>query len=171
MAQEIIMSIEKYSEWIDSAGGPLLLVSDIDCQYWNGALSDYWSACEEVNNYVGVFNKKNKKFIILAEEPLSASIVCSNIGILFLRWEWGDEDKFNVFESLKAIKLLENLPLLEETDVNIKSGKYFLFDSALHGNTQEEKYEVILEKDVAVAKTYQYRPDEEYSFLINAFLY
>jgi len=56
-------------------------------------------------------------------------------------------------------------------DVNIKSGKYFLFDSALHGNAQKEKYEVILEKDVAVAKTYQYRPDEKYSFLINAFLY
>jgi len=164
------MKIFKYSEWIDSAGGPLLLASVVDCPYWNGVLSDYWSACEEIKDYVGVFKKNKRKFIVFAGEPLSANIICSDIGVLFLRWEWGDEDKFNVFESIKSINI-KKLEIIEEVDVSIKSGKYFLFDSALHGNTQEEKYEVIIEKNVATAKTYQYRPNEEYSFLINAFLY
>jgi len=90
-------------------------------------------------------------------------------GILFLRWWGGDEDNFNVFDSLKFIDIAQ-LPLLEETDVNLESGKYFLFDAALHGNTQE-KHEVILAKNVAPAKICKYKPNEENSFFINAFLY
>jgi len=79
------MKIYKYSEWMYSAGGPLLLASEVDCPYWNGVLSDYWNACDEVTNYVDVFIKKNKKFVIFSGEPLSASIICCDIGVLFLR--------------------------------------------------------------------------------------
>jgi len=162
------MKIYAYSEWIDTAGGPFLLASATDCFSWNGVFSDYWSACEEVSDRVGVFKKKNREFIVFADEPLSASIVCCDIGILLLRW-WGGEDAFDVFASLKFIDF-EKLPVLEITNVNLEAGRYFLFDSALNGNTQK-RHEIVLTRSVAFAKTYKYNPNKDNLFYINAFFY
>lgn len=162
--------IKKQYGWIYSAGGPLILISVKDCNSWNGSYEgslDYWVACE-VTDFVGVVKKNGEKIVVFADEPLSAYVLICDDGVFFLRWRWGEDD-FDIVDHVRRMNFFD-MEAWESVEIGLKPGDYFLFDAALPGNTLE-KYEVMIEKEVAFAKTYLYQPDDENSFLINAFFY
>ncbi|WP_343292894.1 Imm21 family immunity protein [Vandammella animalimorsus] len=162
--------IKKQYGWIFSAGGPLILVSGRGCSSWSGNREgslDYLSACE-VADFVGIMEKNGEKVVVFADEPLSAYVLICDDGVFFLRWRWGEDD-FDIVDHVRCMNFFD-MEAWEDVEVGLKPGGYFLFDAALPGNTLE-KYEVPIEKKVAFAKTYLYQPDDENSFLINAFFY
>jgi len=166
---KIPMHIEKHSEWIDSGGEPFLLASDADCLSWDNDFVNHWRA-SKTGHHVEILQAENKKFIIFGAEPHAVSVVYCDMGLLFLiRQQGWSENGFNVFESLESLDS-EMLELLEVSDVKLESGKYFLFNAALTGNTQR-KHALILDKKVPFATTFRYTPNEENSFIINNFFY
>jgi hypothetical protein len=166
------MKILKHSGWMDSFGGPFILASDSDVLSWMGACreggGDYEDACNASSDYIGVVKKKLCKFIIFGDEPLSTNIISTDIGILFLRWRWANDD-FNVIDFINGIDF-ENLDIVEATSVHLMHGVYYFFDSALPGSTPN-KYNLIFEKDIFSVKSYTFEPNHETAFLINTFFY
>src|SRR5882724_11999130 len=91
-----------YLKWIDSAGGPLILMdqSFVDCWKGNSSISpknpgitDYERACR-IDNYIGLVDVGSGNGLVLGDEPMMTSWHSQNTveGIL-LRWQWAPNEK------------------------------------------------------------------------------
>ncbi|WP_238946580.1 Imm21 family immunity protein [Vandammella animalimorsus] len=166
-----INNIKKYSNWFESEGGPLILISEENCFHWKGVFGeeqDYWRLIDEEIDFVDKKEINGKKFIAFGDEPLPARVISCDNGIIFLRWV-AAEDDLDIFNFINFI-CFEKMEILGEINIDLKSGKYFIFDAALPGET-EEKYEIYFEKNVSVATTYLFRPGGDDEFQVNVFLY
>ncbi len=131
--------------WVDSGGGPLIVLQESALPYWNGADnvgealpprpgsvgSDYALACS-VRGLVGVREVRGSDAIILGDEPLSTRWWRSGrSGVLFLlRWHFAESED-EVDRYLATIDDLQFAPL--DLTFNTAGERLFLFDSAMPG--------------------------------------
>jgi hypothetical protein len=137
-------------KWIDSAGGPLILISDKSYRLWSGILkrssyldnsieeaddflgadeADYGKACT-VQDYLGVVTVGSDTALVLGDEPMLTTIFYTlNDKVVIARWYYG-EDEQSVDNYLKKIDLnsIDNWEF--SLTINLSSDKQYLFDSA-----------------------------------------
>jgi hypothetical protein len=169
------MKSESSLVWIESAGGPLLLLEEDLLKYWNGCFStsedtptDYERACS-VHDYLGVIVVDSGHGIVLGEEPFSTAWWPSaTLGQGFLvRWVYAEDEAAVTYA-------LEHLPntAWQSTDVEfqVSNDKLLLFDAACSASDVDERLVIEIPEGWYVAETLHYQPDEQTSLILHRFV-
>ena len=180
-------------KWIDSEGGPLILLSDKSYKLWSGILNrssyldnkiedaddflnadetDYGKACL-VQDYLGVINIGDDLALVLGDEPLSTTIFHSiDNTVVIARWCYGENEDW-VDNHLKTIKLnsIDNWEFA--LMFGLSSDKQYLFDSACSASMLKEGINecltVNIKQGVYQISTSIYEPDDKTKFIIHKF--
>ena len=126
-------------QWVESNGGPLILVPERHLRAWHGAdgpsaaETDYERACA-IEDYAAAIPVGGGAGIILAEEPLpTAWQPAPEGGGLLVRWVAAPSERA-VADALAALP--SGIPWEEVFDLEIEpeDGSLVLFDAALPGS-------------------------------------
>lgn len=159
----------KQIAWLNSEGGPLVMLSAAQAGIWKGALnSNHYDLACDVEDYLSVLNVENQLIIVLGDEPLPTCSLSSGEHLFIIRCYWiDDEENFcNYFEKIK--EQYTNLELLEKKLIETNDTKWVVFDSAYTIFDSKEKINVILPDSQCEISTYKYE-EEKASFLIHVF--
>ncbi|MFI6335284.1 immunity 21 family protein [Streptomyces sp. NPDC050535] len=142
-------------EWVESGGGPLIVIPEIVLPFWSGAdgdemYSDYDRACD-VDGSIGLVPVGDTRALVLGDEPASTSYLPEHGA--FVRWCAADSED----DLLKGVPAaLETAVWEPEVHWNVP-GAVILFDAAWPGttSTRTEHIRVALEPGrYAVRSTY-----------------
>lgn len=123
-------------DWIESRGGPLVLIPRDKKSWWRGtqrrpgeARTDYERACE-VMDEVGLIEAADIEVLVLGDEPLRTAWHPTPTGGVFICWVYADsQELLEGFAATKAASVT-----LEDTGLAIElSEENILFDSADDG--------------------------------------
>lgn len=168
-------------KWIESLGGPLILLGNDDLHQWGGVSrssknqfeSDYDYACS-VDDYLGILDlgveeSKDMEILVLNDEPMmTTSIKLDENEIILARWKWGNNSS-SVDNYLMEIKKLNlEFKLDKHIVFTVKSDKLLLFDATYAGWDDDIDYLEI----PSVPGNYNlfslsYQPDNETSLLLH----
>lgn len=157
-------------QWVESSGGPLVVVPVKDVSSWRGILqidrdvSDYDLACS-VSEEIVCLSAEKAQVLVLGDEPFRTTWFPLEDGGLLIRWVYADREE-------TLINFLE----AGEVDKNFKETTFFLsipgscvlFDSAEDGtNIQGDSIELDLRPGTYSVKTALIDPSSESRFLIH----
>ncbi|HEY8747170.1 MAG TPA: Imm21 family immunity protein [Tepidisphaeraceae bacterium] len=172
-------------DWIESAGGPLILLARSVLPTWGGCESrnakngdpfrsggersrtDYDLACD-VNDYLGVVAAGPSNGLVLGDEPLRTYWFASlqNQGGWLVRWDYADDES----SLTNNLHLLDTLPF-KFSGLTYSAGEadHVLFDSAIPGLQlkTDEALQVTLVPDKYTIDTASFMPDTESAFLVH----
>jgi Immunity protein 21 len=177
----------KFYKWINSTGGPIVIISADAIEKWSGCFStesvqfqkiidaedflnpnetDYGKACQ-VEKYIEVINFGDNKAIVLGGEPLQTTYLKSDEDVLLVRWIYA-ENYESVNHYLQSIKV-ESWSHNEV--VHLSSENYVIFDSSEIGFNlkQKESLRFSLKAGNYQIKTCEYKPDSATFLLIHTF--
>jgi hypothetical protein len=164
--------------WIESAGGPLMLLSEALLGNWGGVLdlmsgpavdvsyspngksTDYDRACS-VKGYLDLIDVCIEQAIVLGGEPLRTSWVAHETlnGGMLIRWIFGESEA----EFLSWIDEIPESIFQRNGTFSVKKQRLILFDSAVAGRNvkkrSEEYISIELIPGVYEIKTAIYQPD------------
>jgi Immunity protein 21 len=89
------------SKWIQSDGGPLILMERASANVWNGnsrpngfqGLTDYERACQ-LEDYLGLLDVQATQILVFDDEPLQTAYWQIKPDVfLLVRWRWADNEK------------------------------------------------------------------------------
>jgi hypothetical protein len=164
--------------WIESSGGPLLLLASDLLPLWTGAgdldfdqdmpsprkESDYERACR-VNDYLGVTDVAQGSGLVLDDEPLPTAWWPSpEPGGTLVRWV-ACKDPSTIAGYLKAHEDLEWVP--SGIVFAVTSDQLYLFDAATPGYEVTEFLNIIVPKDRYYIDTCFLRPDDQTEFILH----
>jgi hypothetical protein len=180
-------------KWIDSAGGPLILISDKSYNLWSGILkrssyldskieetdnflnpdeTDYGKACL-VKDYLGVVNIGEDTALVLGDEPLLTTIFHSLDGrVVIARKSYSENEEF-VDSNLKTIdlKLIDNWEFA--LTLILSGDKQYLFDSACSASMLDKGNNECLSMNIKQGDykiwTSIYEPDDKTKLIIHKF--
>jgi hypothetical protein len=177
-------------KWIDSEGGPLILISDKTVGLWSGILkrsaylanieddaddfldpeeADYGKACL-FKDYLGLLNINNEDVLILGGEPMLTTFLISSGKPVLARWYYGEDEVF-VDETLLNIDLnsIDNWKF--SLTINLTSDKQLLFDSAYSEsmlNKQQQDYlQINIKSGEYKVSTSVYEPDNKTKLILH----
>ena len=122
--------------WIESAGGPLVLVPERSLGSWKGAdgphggETHYESACA-VADYLGLVPLQGGDAIVLGDEPLRTAWRPADAGGMLVRWIASPAED-DVERALATLP--EGLPWENVLDFHHAGGALMLFDAAVPGD-------------------------------------
>jgi hypothetical protein len=114
--------------WLDTEGGPFVLVPHSALAQWSGTEGDYDRACE-VTDLVGILSLPDgAEALVLGDEPLSTAYLPEYR--VLVRWYYAESDD-GVADVIR-----DGLPTAEweEGPVLSTTGKLVMFDAAYFGN-------------------------------------
>ncbi|WP_084597901.1 Imm21 family immunity protein [Micromonospora chokoriensis] len=149
--------------WVESGGGPLIVVPSSALTEWKGASvdepdswGDYDRACR-VDGDVGVVDVGDEQALVLADEPASTTYLPDRR--IFVRWLCANSEADVVRLVPRAVEIAD----WEDAGTWTTSGPAELFDSAYHGGGLE--YTTHLAVDLArgtyLIRTAHVEPDNE----------
>ena len=162
-------------KWIDSYGGPFLLLEVGLLDQWRGVHvknseileSDYDRACK-IEDYVGLVSVGSDFGIVLGGEPLMTVWYSPepNTGLI-VRWVYA-ENEASVIAALAHWQNLE----WEKTElkVHLRDGKLVLFDAACEGIDLPYKIEIEIPAGDYQIEACHYKPDAETYLLLHRFV-
>lgn len=136
--------------WIESTGGPLLLVSMEDANKWKGSLCPHYEEACKIKDEIEEVSVDEFSYVLLGEEAYPTTSLASGSGGCLLRWVYGDDDD----GLLDSLRKSPNRLNRERTDIKIKtgpSGCLLLFDSA---NTKDQAKGDLLEITLHASTSY-----------------
>ena len=160
--------------WIESAGGPLLLLEKSLLPRWHGyarndaTMTDYERACE-IADYLGVVRVGSGYGVVLGEEPFSTTWWhCQKSGLsLIVRWVYAESEA-------KIIEALKSLPpdhwLTTNVELEIREGELILFDAACPFTEIDNSLTIKIPQGCYIAETLHYKPNEDTSLILHRFV-
>ncbi len=126
------------SSWIETDGGPLVLVPEKHVRSWGGTENqDYDDACE-VGSYTGLLDRPWGQVLVFGDENLPTTVLQSPDETRIVRWVYGDEEPAVI--SLASSSDLDSDEIVESLDFEIlEDQNVVLFDSAASAGEQTEK--------------------------------
>jgi len=119
------------TEWIESAGGPLVLLPRSKLSGWAGVEGrDYDDACEVVE-YAGILGRSWGHVIVLGDEPFRTAVVYRNEEQWIVRWMYAPDEQAAVALAMEFDP--EEATPSERLNVDVIDEPYLLFDSAENG--------------------------------------
>ncbi|MDT5268358.1 MAG: hypothetical protein QOH49_544 [Acidobacteriota bacterium] len=161
--------------WVNSAGGPLVLLEEHLLPEWRGhdgstaqeheGRTDYERACD-VDDYLGLVEVGSGRALVLGDEPMQTTWCPSpeGSGVVLLRWQWADSEAA-VIDAAGDMpeESWESTGLIFQT-----SGRdLVLFDSAYPGDEPGERLTIQLARGQYGIDTAHYRPDAETSLVLH----
>lgn len=181
-------------EWINSGGGPLILISEKSYKKWSGTFkrelylqnefvhadnflsseeADYGEACS-IRDYVGLIEVSGETAIVLGDEPLSTTAFKSsdNNTLVIARCYYTNKETLPK-SILTSIDLVAIGPWTLDQKFEVQTETHFLFDSAFSGYTVDyddvEKMQLTIRKGNYAIWTTEYSPTEDSKFLLHKF--
>jgi hypothetical protein len=172
--------------WVESAGGPLLVVPEDLVAFWEGirqppsfrvveaefrwteggTATDYDRACD-IQDYVGVIPVGPGQAIVLADEPLPTTWISGpdNPAGYIVRWVHAPDDE-SVLRALQELPI--GAPWFPGPEFRHDGGRLVVFDSAAPGDDQAVSRLVLeLPGGDYELETLRYQPDEDVRLLIH----
>jgi hypothetical protein len=163
-------------QWIDSGGGPLLLLEEHLLGYWKGFnfskqnpnfVTDYDLACE-IDDYLGVIEVGSGYGLVLGGEPMSTAwlpFTDTKNGLL-IRWMFAENEN----AVIDAVNNLQSVTW-QKTGIKIdfSGDRLILFDSACVGNQVDEKLEIEISEGRYSVETAHHQPNKETSLILHRF--
>lgn len=167
----------KELNWINSFGGPLILLDQKGLISWEGSsekndTTDYERACL-IEDYLGLVEVADSFGLVLGDEPSQTTWqpISQTQGII-IRWVWADNEA-QIENSLENIISSDKW---EDTNIEIEfqTDSLFLFDSALNcklnehlDNSLDNSLEIKLDSGNYSLKNLFYKPDESLNLLVH----
>jgi hypothetical protein len=151
---------------IESAGGPLVLLSDRARAAWTGvAGADYERACAAAG-YLGVLDVGGDEALVIGDEPASTALLPTRAAdsLVIAKWTYGP-DHSRVVASLREVRL-DRFPEAEVT-FEFLSSPQLLFDSASPGGAVEAHLTARLPPGEYVASTLIFEPARDISLVLH----
>ncbi|MEU8422995.1 Imm21 family immunity protein [Micromonospora sp. NPDC048835] len=154
--------------WVDSEGGPLIVVPASALGQWEGASvddddswGDYGRACR-VDGYVGVLGVGADQALVLADEPASTTYLPERR--LFVRWLYASSEA----EVVRLLPRALDIADWEDAGTWTTSGPAELFDSAYTGDGLEHTTHlaVDLPRGTYLIRTALVQPDESTALVL-----
>jgi hypothetical protein len=121
------------TEWIESAGGPLVVLPASVSADWKGvAADDYDEACG-VEEYLGLLTREWGHVLVLGDEPLRTAVVKRPEGPAIVRWMYAPSAEELLDAALKVD--LDAMRPVETITVGLRNGPYAIFDSGADGSS------------------------------------
>jgi hypothetical protein len=174
-------------EWIESEGGPLILLDEDLLKYWDGAepprygrtvraesrasgsalATDYDRACD-IRRVIGVLEVGPRIGVVFAGEALPTAwwpAPSEQVGLI-VRWVYGNSDE--AF-SAALLRLPDGLFRHPGVQVTLR-GKLLLFDAAMPGHAIVSPHlRMSIREGTYRIQTAVYEPDSETSMLLHRF--
>lgn len=155
------------SDWINSAGGPFVVMEEGKASLWkgvNGSSSDYDLACQ-TSDYVEKLYLHDTEILVLGDEPLQTAIAFSDDRQLIVRWKWADSEP-DVQNAIEKIDF-DTVHFIEKITVDWKSQPLVIFNAAdefdpaqcLEFSTRENKAKI---------STFIHQPTSTTSLLVHS---
>jgi hypothetical protein len=163
-------------KWVNSAGGPLLLLEEQLLPDWKGdggasggrgGRTDYERACD-VDDYLGLVEVGPGRALVLGDEPMQTTWWPSpGAGGMLIRWQWADGEA-SVVNSVGGVPEES----WEPTGLTFRvSGRdLLLFDSARPGDEPGEGLSIQLAGGQYEIVTALHRPDASTSLVLHRFV-
>ncbi len=157
-------------QWVNSDGGPLILIPKIKKNIWQGDLdpNHYNAACME-KDYLSILNIKNTSVIILGDEPLPTFSITENNALFIMRNYWINDEDYLEKDITNIINKYEKLLILETSYIQSYEKEWVMFDSAYNFTNAQEKVSIILPDSNCKIYTCKYE-ESNASFLLHIFL-
>jgi hypothetical protein len=122
-------------EWVESGGGPLIVIPEVVLSFWAGADSDdmstdYDRACD-VDGYIGLVPVGDTRALVLGDEPASTTYLPEHD--TFVRWCAADSEG----ELLARVPAALDSAVWEPEVAWDVPGPVVLFDAAWPGKASE----------------------------------
>jgi len=161
--------------WVESKGGPLILLEEDVVPYWrdylpvsDSSLTYYERACE-VSDYLGSIGVGSRSGLVFGEQPYSTTWLQASewdYGII-VRWVYAE----NEAAVIQVLTQLSNRNW-QRTDVvlEVTNEKLLLFDAAVPGDDIETFIPVQIPKGSYVAETLHYEANKDTSLTLHRFV-
>jgi hypothetical protein len=134
-------------KWIESVGGPLILIPQSVLSEWHGASletsmagDDYQRACA-ISSYVGEIPVGGGTGLVLGDAPDRTAVIASEFGPALLRWGCADSEE----AILEAVRTnLGRAEVIGELEHQVGEPTHLLIDSAFSGTDFAESLELRL---------------------------
>lgn len=162
---------EDEPRWIESGGGPLILLPECLSRSWRGTLgsphnpiSGDYARAARVRDYLGKIVVGNGTGLVLGGDPLPATIIRDDQGLVIARWVYAasEEAAMVALRRAEALTYVPEAVLFENTDEVV-----VLMDAALPGRDLRDSLQVKLPTGTYGVATAEYTPDTETSFVIH----
>nr|WP_279637270.1 Imm21 family immunity protein [Corallococcus sicarius] len=121
------------SDWIESAGGPLVMMPLSVRAAWKGVRGeDYREACA-VEDSLGSLARPWGDVLVLGDEPLRTAVLFRPDGPCLLRWMHAPDERRLLKVALEA--RFDGLAPTETLKVDVRDEPYALFDGGADGLT------------------------------------
>lgn len=179
-------------KWVDSAGGPLILIGDKSVGLWSGILkrsayltnvdegadnfldpgeADYGKACL-IEDYLGLVKVDGDEVLVLGDEPMLTTFFFSQEKPVLARWCYGEDKEF-IDNILLNINLSSIIQWEFALTFNLTSDKQFLFDSAcsksMIDKRQEDCLDINMKRGQYKLSTSVYEPDRKTKLILHKF--
>jgi hypothetical protein len=159
--------------WIDSDGGPLILMEKEVFPSWNGDVevkqhdTDYDRACN-VEDYVGVIEVQPLRAIVFGDEPMRTTWwqIGEYEGIV-VRWMYASDEE----SVIKALITMHDIKWEDsEIEISFPNGNLILFDSVYSYDEVEDSLSIQIKSGVYKIQTSSYQPNEHISLVLHRFM-
>ena len=156
-------------EWINSEGGPLIIIGAKRVKNWSGIQNDDYDRACAVDDYLGVIDVSNSQAIVLGDEPCQTSVYHSQrLGMLIVRWLWADSE-MEVKKSLELLTIEDFDTPEEEAFFEASDCHLILFDAVSEGanavglslELNRTKYKIV---------TINFATDDSCSLIVHRFI-
>lgn len=119
-------------EWIESDGGPLVVLPRSAVSTWQGTdTKDYEEACG-VEDYLGRLPREWGEVVVLGDEPFRTGVLLRSDGVAIVRWRYAASEEELLTSAREAD--LDLLHPVETLAVTLLDEPYVILDSATHGS-------------------------------------
>ena len=159
--------------WVNSAGGPLLLLPEVYLPEWHGvtggdsSATDYDRACG-IEDYVGIIDVGNGCGVVLGDEPLQTTwmIVDEREGGILVRWCYA-ENEASVIQHVQKVPetIFQRSGLIYPSPCP----RSLLFDSGIPGDRLKENdyLAILLAPGLYHIESGLYQPDDKTSMILH----
>jgi hypothetical protein len=157
--------------WIESAGGPLVLVPRSALHEWRGVAQggDAYEAACAVADYVGAIQWRGIGAIVFNDAPLSTTVVKDEDVTMAIRWIYAPNE-FSILELLPRLRADLHMRTPDEVVFSeFREPEYILFDAGADGANLAEGLSVELVPGGYSIQTYVFKPSEDLGLLVHLF--
>lgn len=152
-------------KWIQSTGGPLLLMADALLPSWRGTEQDYARACG-IDDWLGVLSVGSGNALVLGDEPMQTTAWQEDNRCLLVRWSYAQDESIVVKHLMTADQLEFSGP---GTMIDFGSRSVTLFDSSAAGSDlhDEETLRIKLPAQTCEISTLNWKPDQHTRLILH----
>ncbi len=160
--------------WIESAGGPLILLEEQLLSHWHGIDTDDYDRACGIDDYLGLLDVGSGRALVLGEEPMRTAWqpLSGPAEGMLVRWQWADDDE-SVVEAIAELSKVS----WEATGIvfDLTDNSLVLFDAACPGddpdcNTTGCKLNIVLKEKRYLIETAHHTPDENTALFLHRFV-